>query len=158
MIVLLDTERLLIKIYSDSGLQTLAFDQADALKEMAKRGEKILYVTNGIATTADQVVDTVNSFMESRTENMRRSDEPLFLRSTVPGSMNIPGIYNVSSKVREDLIFRDPFDAKQMDEVFRDYGKDLFTKNRTMRNLLKKGKLQIIAESELNDMRERYER
>jgi hypothetical protein len=158
MIVLLDTERLLIKIYSDSGLQTLAFDQADALKEMTKRGEKILYVTNGIATTADQVVDTVASFMEGRAANMRQSNEPLFLRSTLPGSMNIPGIYNVCSKKREDLIFNNPFDAKAIEEVFRDYGKDVFKKNRTMRSLLKKGKLQIIAESELEDMEARYKR
>jgi len=153
MIVLLDTQKLMIKIYAEDGLQTLTFDNASMLRDII--GDKpVFYVTNGMAATADQITATVNSFMAQHAAP-KVPNEPMFLRTTQPGAMNIPGLYNRLGKKKEDLIFFDPFDAKPLLDILRAYGKDVFETSPTMRTLLKTGKLQIIAQSDLEDLKNR---
>jgi len=157
MIVLLDTQRLKIEIYTESGMRSFAFEEADLLKEIIKN-KKVLYVTNGIMATAQEIVETISAILKQRSEELSNSDEIIYLRSTCPGVLNIPQLYNITIKEKEDLLFQNPFDAKPMYEILRDYGKNIFKQSKTIRGLLKSGKLQIIGETELNDLKERYER
>jgi len=155
MIVLLDTKTLTIKIYSESGMKSISFDQVDLLKTMLKNN-KIIYVTNVIITDVDSIIQTVNSLSQQRSERLKKAGEPMFLRSTLPGPLNIPGIRNKTTGKKEALSFFGPFDGKLLDEIARDFGKDVFKTNSTLRKLLQSGKLQILGESEFEDQEMRF--
>jgi len=155
MIVLLDTKGLRVELYTEDGIRSFSFEEADLLKEIL-RNKKVLYVTNGILATAEEIIGTVEAILQQRSEELKISGEIMYLRSSGPGVLAIQGLYNKSSKVKEDLLFENPFDAKLLNEIFRDYGKEIFKESRTMRNLLKSGKLQILGEAELYDLERRY--
>jgi len=156
MIVLLDMTRAVIKIYTEKGIRTLAFESSDLLKSIIGNN-KVLYVTNGVPATADEILATVNAVKQQRSQELRREGEPLILRSTAPGVLNIPGMFNRLTKEKEDLVFKGPFDGKTIVELCQNYGKTIFQTNRSIAILMKSGKLQLLPESEFLDMQQRFE-
>lgn len=156
MIVLLDLAKAVIKVYSEKGVRTLAFESSDLLKNIIGN-RKVLYVTNGIPATVDEILTTVEAVKKQRSQQLRKEGEQLYLRSVIPGVLNIPGLYNRLTRKKEDLTFKGPFDVKMVSELARDYGKDIFRVNRSIAILLKTGKLQLLPESEYFDMKQRYE-
>ena len=156
MIVLLDLARAVIKVYTEKGIRTLAFESSELLKSIIGNN-KVLYVTNGIPATVDEILATIESIKKQRSQQLRKEGEPLYLRSTSPGVLNIPGLFNQLTKQKEDLVFKGPFDGRTVSELYQNYGKNVFQNNRSISVLVKTGKLQLLPESEFFDMKQRFE-
>ena len=157
MIVLIDIKSLTVKIYSESGMRSISFEEVDLLKDMLKK-QKVIYVTNATVATAENIIQTVQVLQKQRSVQLQKAGEPMYLRSTLPGPLNIPDIRNKNNGRKEVLKFTGPFDGMPIEDLISDYGEELFKRNKIIRTLLKSGKLQILGESEFDDQKERYER
>ena len=157
MIIFIDTKSLTVKIYSETGMRSIAFEEVDLLKGMLKN-KKAIYVTNAVVTGADSIIQTVQQLQKQRSERLSKSGEPMYLRCTLPGPMNIPDIRNKNTGKKETIKFAGPFDGLMVSDLISDFGSEFFQRNKTIRTLLKSGKLQVVGESEFDDQKERYER
>lgn len=157
MIVILNQKSLLLTVYNNDGVHSIPFEQAELLEEMARDGEQVLYVINAISTNVESVVATVGTLLGQRREQLRDAGETMYLHSTLPGVLNIPDLYSRTTRKKEDLIFRSIKDAIPLKQIARDFGKDIFQTNRIMRDFLREGKLQVITETELRDLTERFD-
>lgn len=151
MVIFLDIQRQIVKIYSETGIRTLEFDNIDMLGDIVGRN-KILYVTNAISVSAADIISTVNSIKSQIHKTRVNSGEIMYIRNGTFGALTIPDVYNKSTRTKEDLVFRSSTDAKLLKDFYRDYGKDVFETSPVMRNLLKKGNLQIVTEGELQEI------
>ena len=157
MIVILNQKSLLLTVYNNDGVHSIPFEQSGLLQEMAQRDEQILYVTNAIATDAESIIATVDTLLSQRREELRDAGETMYLHSTLPGALIIPDLYNRVTRKKDVLEFKNQVDAKPLKQIAREFGKDIFQTNKVMRNFLQKGKLQVISETELRDLTERFE-
>lgn len=158
MIVILNQKSLLLTVYNNDGVHSIPFEQADILGEMVKDGEQVLYVTNAISTNVESVLATVGTLLGNRREQLRDAGETMYLHSTLPGTLCIPDLYNRVTRQKDDyILFANIKDAKPLKQIARDFGKDIFQTNRIMKSLLKEGKLQVITETELDDLTKRFD-
>jgi len=157
MIIFIDAKSLTVKIYSETGMKSIAFEEVDLLKGILKN-QKAIYVTNAVVTGADSIIQTVQQLQKQRSERLSKSGEPMYLRCTLPGPMNIPDIRNKNTGKKETVKFTGPFDGIMVSDLISDFGEDFFKRNKTIRKLLQKGRLQVLGESEFEDQKDRYER
>jgi len=157
MLVLIDTKSLTVKIYTENGIKSIPFEEVDLLKDMLKN-KKVIYVTNAMVATASSIIQTVKTLQQQRSNELQKAGEPMFLRSTLPGPLNIPNIRNKNTGQKEAIIFQGPFDGLLVDDLISDFGEELFKRNKEIRGLLKKGRLQVLGESEFEDQKARFER
>lgn len=154
MVIFLDIKKRCVKVYSESGTRTIDFDNIRLLNDIIGNG-KALYVLKADTVSAKQIIETVESIRGQIKQQNMDSGEVMFVRNGTFGALTIPGIYNKLTKISEDVIFKNSTDAKVLKDFHRDYGKDIFETSPVMRNLLKNGKLQIVSESELNEVNHR---
>ncbi|GAF75789.1 unnamed protein product [marine sediment metagenome] len=157
MIVLIDIKSLTIKLYSESGMRSIPFEEAELLKGILKNN-KAIYVTNAMMADASSIIQTVAVLQKKRSVRLQKAGEQMYLRSTLPGPLNIPNIRNKNTGRKETLIFQNAFDPMYVEDLVKDYGEDIFKRNKSLKGLLQSGKLQILGESEFEDQKARFKR
>lgn len=64
MIVFLEPDKQILKLYTEKGMEIFEFDEVDDLvKQIGK--QKVLYITNAIETTGNMILETVNQMIKS---------------------------------------------------------------------------------------------
>jgi hypothetical protein len=140
MIVFLNMKDHCLDIYTDTGCRHCSFSETETIKQLIGN-ERVIYVTKAIETTKKDVLDIVGSLAKTMTKKMLRQDNgKSYIRSTSKGYMHIADI---------DITFKGPAHFISIDDLFEKYGKDVLQKP-NIDKLLRKGKLQIITESEIN--------
>lgn len=162
MVVFIDVNTREIHIYSDSGIRKIPFHDAHILTDIVGN-QKINYVTNVMETTASEVVDLVRGISgqkpTARTQRMITPDleviqESTYLHSTRNGTLIIPDMDHNPAEgqkgfIRRALVrFEGPGDCKAFDDDM----KEKIKKSSLLRNLVKKGTLEMVGEQKKNEL------
>lgn len=133
MIVLVDQKNELITLYTEDGRDVFHFDDAQDFVDKV-RYRKVLYITNAIETTANEVAKLVSN-SATGDDNTNR-DQQYFIRSTVRGVLHIQDI---------DLSFRGIGDCKPIDAELA----ELIQQSFQLKQMIKLGKVEIINEKQM---------
>ena len=147
MLVFLNMKDNCLDIYTDSGCRHCCFSETETIKQLI--GDKrVIYVTKAIETTKKDVLKIVGSLASSMNKKMmQQSEEKSYIRSTLKGYMQVQDL---------DFTFEGPIHFISLDNFFSKYGKDIFQKNETLNSMLKNGKLQILSETEMGKITNKY--
>ena len=136
-----------LDIYSENGCNHCSFSETETIKQLIGN-EKIIYITKAIETTRQDVLDIVDSLANSMTKQMlQQTGEKAYLRSTLKGYMHLPDL---------ETTFEGPVHFVPLNDIFEKYGKDIFQKNKTLNNMLRNGKLQILTETQRSKLSDQY--
>lgn len=128
MIVFLNMERRAIELYTPTGMERFAFEEAPDLSDYIK-GKNVLYVTGAVEATAADIVSLVADLEPGVAEDM--NDGQYFLRSNVKGSLHLQDV---------DLTFNGPGDCKPVDEDLALLVRDSFQ----IKEMLRSGKIEMV--------------
>lgn len=144
MIVLLDVDSKAAIVYTDNGKRTIPFHQIDDMIDIVGRGN-ITYVTQGVETTAHDIVSTVKTsfggWVESGVskaewDGLGLDQETYFIHSTKPGPLYV-----------EDIGFS--FNGKDDCRPLTDKMRKLIQKSALLKELIKNGHVEIINSSQM---------
>jgi len=152
VIVLLNQKKRRVHIYTKRGTQTLNFSNIEMLDEIIGN-EEVFYVTQVINVSTSDIIETVKKLNEQMLNDLSVSNEPLYLHVTVKGSLNIPNLMNMKTEEVNELTLRGPTGSYSLDRLYDTYGKNVFDKYPAFKSLLRSGKLEIITQSELKDVK-----
>ncbi len=129
MMVFLDQEKQMIRLYTEKGLENFEFDEVDDLAKVI--GNKpVLYITNAIFTTSKLIVETVNGIIkqsagQSGGDLDDMDQQTYYLQSLIKGVLHIQDI---------NVTFEGPGDCKLIDEEMA----ELIKQSVVLRQMMKK--------------------
>jgi len=142
MIVFLDTQNNTITVYRDDGVLRIPFEKAGALYKL-NENEKIIYVTNAVETSAEDIVQLISSLgikVQSGGDVVlppQPQEDYEVLRSTSKAIMKL---------TEPPLIFMTPYDFYPLTRLKEKFGDDVLNKEQVKR-LLGAKKLEIAPRS-----------
>jgi len=143
MIVLIDSEKGQVTVAQKDGMKVMPIDSMEAIaKEIA--GRKVYYVTEAEVVDGNAVLDLLSSVTGLSFESVEPTGV-LYLRSTAKGKLILKG-------QDEDIVFENPIDCKPVHSFAGD-PKVLFP---DLEYLIRKGKIEIIDETEIGRIKEEY--
>lgn len=164
MVVFVDVNTRQILIYDENGVRKVPFHDAHILINIIGN-KKINYVTDVMETTATEVVDLVRGISGQKPITTAQRTMPpdleetvkeaSYLHSTSNGTLLIPDMDDKPAAgqkghVRKALIrFEGRGDCKLFDEDM----KEKIKKSPLLRNLIKKGTIEMIGEQKKNELR-----
>lgn len=163
MVVFVDVNTREIHIYGDNGIQKIPFHDAHILIDIIGN-QKIRYVTNVMETSAEEVVNLVRGISGQRqiasTQRVITPDleetvqECSYLHSVSKGLLIIPDMNDSPAPgekghIRKALV---RFEGNGDCKLFDDNMKENIKKSQLLRNLIKKGTIEIIGEKQKNKL------
>jgi hypothetical protein len=110
MIVLIDQDNGIIKLYTDKGLETFELDEVDDLVKLIGK-KKVQWITNFVEASGPQILETVNGLIaqgagqQSGFDNM--DSQTFYLQSNKNGILHIQDV---------NITFEGPGDCRLLDE------------------------------------------
>lgn len=137
MIAFIDIQNKNVKLYTEKGLINIPFQEVNTLKQLVKNN-KILYITNAIYTSADEIINIINgnSKQNNKTKTIKKDnsvnkkDKRLFLYPK-KGSVALSDI---------NFIFRSKYDLKLLDKEMKLNIKH----SKELQNMLKRGIIEVV--------------
>lgn len=129
MIVFLEPDKQILRLYTEKGMEIFEFDEVDDLvKQIGK--QKVLYITNAIETTGNMILETVNQMIKSSAGSSNNQFDELdqqtyYLQSLSKGVVHIQDI---------NVTFEGPGDCKLIDEEMA----ELIQQSVILRQMMKK--------------------
>lgn len=157
MIVFIDVKSNMIQLYSEKGIKSIPFNQVDTLKYHTAGVNNILYITQAIDASVQDVISLVKAQSgqtDSPQAKIDTKNDPLHVRFTGKGVLNITDL-GVTTKdgVLEPETFRGPVDFKLLSHL----EKKGFNESGQVQALLKAGKLEVLPLSMCQSIRLEYE-
>jgi len=162
MVVFIDVDTREIHIYNENGIKKIPFHDAHILIDLIGN-QKIRYITNVIETNAEEVVNLVKGVSGQKpisknqsviTPDLEIIKEAKYLHSTAKGTLIIPDMdHNASAGekgfIRRALVrFEGVGDCKALDDDMKEKIKN----SPLLRNLIKKGTVEIVGEEKKNQL------
>lgn len=162
MVIFVDVNTREIHVYSNTGIRKIPFHDAHILNEIVGN-QKVKYVTNVIETDASEVINLVRGVSGQKpiartqrtvTPDLEVIKEATYLRSTAKGTLLIPDMDDKPAAgekghIRKALIrFEGHWDCKPFDDDM----KEKIKKSSILRNLIKKGAIEIVGEKKKNEL------
>ena len=143
MIIFLDVENKNFLLYKDDGLLTIPFNNAKLLSNYIEK--TVLYVTKAEEVDVNDIINFVENDLNIQ-QNEKIEDIPInnnkYLHSKIKGTLYI----------YEDFKFVNEFDCKLLDEDMVKLIKNI----PVFPNLIKTGKVEIINETQKNEVLKKY--
>lgn len=147
MIVLLDTDRQKVLVYTESGMQMVSFANAEVLKRIIGN-RQVTYVTQGMQTGAQEIIDVVNQLRGVPSDPVaayqNSKNQSLYLRSTRRG------VFSVQIAKDYSLVLNGPLHFVPVSTL----PKNVLKTSETIRNLLDQNILQIVSQPEMQHLKE----
>ncbi|MCD6434882.1 MAG: hypothetical protein J7L15_00615 [Clostridiales bacterium] len=134
MIALLDVNGRSVILYKENGVEKIPFDNIDSLPDYIE-GKRLFYVTNAVASKAEDIVALVY--------DLRGERLPTFEESDNTGQLYIHCLDEGTVYVDEEFKFEGRFDLKMYDDEMK-----AFLETSPVLQIMKKNKkLEIVGES-----------
>jgi len=134
MILFVDVEKNMLKLYGEKGLQNIPFSEVSFLEDYIGK-ENILYVTNATEVNADDVKKLICSITGQTVKEMEDISNNYYIHSTVNETIVIPDI---------NVKFEGSTDCKLLDNEM----KKMIENSPLLMSLIKSNKIRIIKEGE----------
>ena len=158
MVVFLDVNAKMIKLYSDKGIKEIPFTQANTLNYHLAGASSVMYVTQVINAPVQDVIDLATSQAGASTAGLPPVDpknDPLHVRHTGKGILNVSELGFTDDKgMINPETFHGPVDFKPLNVL----EKKGFNESVQVQALLKAGKLEVIPLSVCKQIRLEWER
>ena len=150
MIVFINQKTKKIELYDKSGAVFISFNESWKLKNYIKEG-KVLYITNAVETTVDKIIETLNVMRgfkkDAQGKQLSNEKEPLYIHTIGREYLNMASV---------KIMFKGATDFYSVANIKKDFGNDIFEKDRTLKVYIENGKLEIITASEMNQFLSEY--
>jgi hypothetical protein len=140
MLIFLDIEQQLIKLYSDNGIETFYFDEFSDFVNRVKN-QPLLYIKSVTEVNIQDLSNVVNTYYNQSEGNAldKMDNQTYYLQSQIKGSLVIP----ISDK--KNIIFDKFGDCQQIDA--KKY--EIIKTSSVVRSMIKQGKLAIVGYKEM---------
>lgn len=126
MIVFLNVAEQVVELYTDTGKQLFDFNNIGLLKEFAGNKE-MLYVTNAVKSSAQDVVDLVGQLRGSLPQLTSTQSRTPVLRSLAKGKIHIPDL---------GLVFDGKYCYFLLSDLYAKHGQDVLEKSNDIKAFL----------------------